>query len=183
VSSESIVQEGYSRNEVAFLLSLSHDEAIEHASQLQSSLGKLSEEGHQSFEPEGSDVPFIARWAEVNRARERIVKHKNDLALLQLRLQDHTEKEISVLLNMNVRTAGRRWRATLLEIMEALGGEKTATIMPLDHIDLCLKCGEQPRTRTTKRTRVWVNEKWRWKRTDRPSSMCAQCLEQQPVAA
>lgn len=183
MSSKGVMQEGYSRNEVAFLLSLTHDEAIEHAVQLQSSLGKLSEEGHQSFEPDGSDVPFIARWAEVNRARERIVKHKNDLALLQLRLQDYKEKEISVILNMNVRTAGRRWRATLLEIMEALGGEKSGTIMPLDHIDLCLKCGEYPRTRTVKRTRVWINEKWRWRKTDRPSSMCAHCLGQDAMAA
>lgn len=176
-------QDGYSRNEVAFLLSLTHEEAIEYASQVQSSLGKLSEEGHQTFEPDGSDVPFIARWAEVNNAREKILKHKKDLDILHLRLQTYSENDIAILANMNVRTIGRRWRATLLEIMDFLGGERDPKEMPMDHIDLCLKCGEYPRGRTVKRTRVWVNEKWRWRETDRPSSMCAHCLGQDRMAS
>lgn len=171
------VQEGYSRNEVAFLLSLTYEQAIEQASQIGSSLGKLTEEGHQSFEPDGSEVPLIARWREVHAAREQVSAQKEYLIVLQLRLEGHTEQDISVLLGLNRRTVGRRWRATLLEILDILGGERAPMLMPLDHIDMCLKCGEHPRARTTKRTRVWINDKWRWRKTDRPSSMCSSCLE------
>src|SRR5207245_2814029 len=97
---------------------------IAQATRIASSLEHLSDEaGHSSLAPEDHDVPLIACWAEVDAAKKRIVAHKEHLALLQLRLQGYTDEEVAGLLGLGRRTVGRRWRATLMEILEALGGE------------------------------------------------------------
>jgi hypothetical protein len=168
---------GYTRNDVAFLLSLSHEEAIEQTFPVGSSLRKLSDEtGAHGFCAEDHEVPLIARWAEVNAAKHRIIASKENIALMQLRLQGYTDEEVAGVLGLGRRTVGRRWRATLQEILEALGGEVEGTALALDHIDLCLRCGERPRGRVMRRARIWVNNSWRWKIVERPSSMCNACL-------
>jgi hypothetical protein len=168
---------GYSRHEIAFLLSLSHEEAIEQTHPVVSSLRKLSDEseGH-GFCAGDRDVPLIARWAEVDRAKRRVAQNKESIALTQLRLQGYTDEEVAGMLGLGRRTVGRRWRATLQEILELLGGETDGVELALDHIDRCLRCGENPRARTTRRTRLWLNKRWRWKTIEVPSSMCRECL-------
>jgi hypothetical protein len=170
---------GYTRNEVAFLLSLSHDEAVEQTFPMGSSLRKLSDEteGH-GFCAEDHDVALIARWAEINQAARRVRLNKESIALTQLRLQGYSDEEVAGMLGLGRRTVGRRWRATLQEILDLLGGEHEGVERALDHIDMCLKCGERPRGRATRRTRLWLNERWRWKVVERPSSMCTVCLEE-----
>lgn len=169
---------GYTRNEVAFLLSLgTHDEALAYATRIVSSLGNLTNETcHPRLGAEDSDVPLIARWAEVHSAKQRIAGEKENLALLQLRLQGYTDEEVGVLLGLGRRTVGRRWKATLQEILDELG-ETEEVMMPLDHIDMCLTCGKRPRARTTSRTRIWTGSRWKVKNVERSSSSCSSCLE------
>lgn len=178
---------GYSRNEVAFLLSLSHEEAVERTFPVGSSLRKLSDESEgYGFCAEDHDVPLIARWAEVDRAKRRIIANKESIALMQLRLQGYTDEEVAGMLGLGRRTVGRRWRATFAEILESLGGEAESIVLALDHIDLCLKCGHNPRGRVVRRTRLWINDAWRWKTVERSSSICTPCLagnSAQPSAA
>jgi hypothetical protein len=166
---------GYTRNEVAFLLSLDHGEAVEHAAGLRDSIGRLGGDESHGHSMDDSEAPFIARWAEVNAAAARIRVNKEHIALTQLRLQGYTDEEVAAKLGLGRRTVGRRWKATLLEILETLGGEAEESVS-LDHIDMCLKCGENPRGRVTKRTRVWTGNGWRRKLVERPSSMCTRCL-------
>lgn len=173
-----VAQAGYQRNEIAFLLSLDRQQALEYASGMRDSIGHLTEErGHSGFSPDDTDVPFIAMWAEVNAAAARIKDAKANLALLHLRLQGYTDEEIATELKLGRVTVGRRWRATLEEILNELGGEAEPIAMALDHIDMCTRCGVNPRTRVRRRARIWTNGRWRWKRVERPSSMCASCLE------
>ena len=177
---------GYSRNDVAFLLSLTHDEAVEQTFPVVSSLSKLSDETQaHGLADEDREVPLIARWAEVDRARRRVHENKANVALTQLRLQGYTDEEVAGMLGLGRRTVGRRWRATLEEILQLLGGEYDDVELALDHIDLCLRCGQEPRTRTTRRTRLWINSRWKWKTIEVPSSMCEACLApaELPIAA
>lgn len=168
---------GYTRPQIAFLLSLSHEEAIEATFPVGSSLRKLSDEtDYHGFCAEDSDVPLIARWTEVDQARKRVSRNKEHIALAQMRLQGYSDEEVAARLGLSRRTVGRRWRATLQEVLELLGGESEGTVFALDHIDLCLRCGEQPRSRTTRRTRRWTSNGWRWKTIEAPSSMCSECL-------
>jgi hypothetical protein len=169
---------GYTRNEVAFLLSLDHQEALEYAAGLRDSIGRLgSDESHDTNAVDDGDAPFIARWSEVNMAAARIRVNKENIALTQLRLQGYTDEEVASRLGLGRRTVGRRWRATLLEILVALGGEAEEEV-PIDHVDRCLQCGQNPRGRTTRRSRVWTSNGWRWKIIERPSSMCGECLRE-----
>src|ERR1700684_2121487 len=95
---------GYSRGEVAFLLSLDHEQALEHASGVKDSVGKLTEErGHTTFSPDENDVPFIAVWQEVHQAKDRLEVHKEHVALLQLRLQGYTDDEVAGMLGLGRR--------------------------------------------------------------------------------
>jgi Homeodomain-like domain len=168
---------GYTRNEIAFLLSLqTHDEALEHAVKLASSLGKLANESSSAgFCPDENDVPFIAMWAEVHAAKNRIVANKEHLAITQLHLQGYSDEEIATAVGVGRVTIWRRRRATLQEILDMLGGE-AEPLMPLDHIDLCLMCGQRPRARVMRRMRRWTGSRWKVKTVERPSSSCEACV-------
>lgn len=168
---------GYTRNEIAFLLSLEdYDAAITYATRIVSSLGKLTnEQSHLASSSEDGEVPLLVRWSEVHAAKGRIEANKEHLALMQLRLQGHSEDEVAELMGIGRRTVGRRMRATMREILEILGTEVESPLK-LDHVDLCLACAENPRGRTTSRTRVWTGVRWKTNTRERRSSLCAGCL-------
>lgn len=177
--SVAIEQAAYTRGEVTYLLSLSHTDAVL-GSTIYAALAGDSD-GRQGQDFGDHDVPLIARWAEVHRARGRIVTEKRDLAMTQLRLQGYTEDEIAEVMQVSRRTVGRSWRATIAEVLAALGGEREVTER-LDHVDLCLGCGERPRTRVMRRVRVLTQNGWRWQVRDSPSSRCRQCLNGRATA-
>lgn len=87
----------------------------------------------------------VAEWWDVHRARERITADKESREITLLRAAGVTEDEIAAALGTNRMRVRRRFRATLNELLVALGAEDQPDRE--SRVALCLICGEHPRVR------------------------------------
>lgn len=168
--------DSYSRGEVIWLLSLTRDQAIEMDSNHRDSCAGLaaSNESGGSISAVAQSVPTIARWADVQRARRDVIREKEGLAILQLRAGGFSEREIAKLSDRDRLALRRRWHATVLEILDRLGGpgqdEGTTS-----RIDSCLKCGEHPRVQLLP-VKARTRGGWKIVSKGRQASVCRTCL-------
>jgi hypothetical protein len=170
-----VAQIGYSLGEVLYLLSLSHEDAIDDDAGQADSCAQFTEDGHApaTAHEEWDPVMTIARWWDVRRARDRVARTKLEQEVVQLRVAGFGEHELAGLLGLSRATARRRFRASVEEILHELGGEVDQT----ERISIpsaCLTCGDRPRARLAPVTR----RHGRGRRTIRPersSSLCEPC--------
>lgn len=165
----------YTRGEVVWLLSLTREQAIDmDATQRDSCAGLADDTDLLGGTGEPSQLPTIARWHDVQRAKREVVRAKEGLASLQLRAHGYSERELAKLFNRDRLALRRRWHASIEEIIERLGGvgfEEPA----LSHIDLCLHCGKQPRAYLGAVT-IKVKGGRRTVQAARYASVCSSCL-------
>jgi DNA-binding transcriptional ArsR family regulator len=166
---------GYTVGEVVFLLGLTEHQALGEDASFRSCLADVTEDGHSSStsHAEFDPVPTYARWSEVQRARARVAQSKLDSAIVGMRAQGFTEREISEQLDVSQPTVHRHFRARLNEIVAELGGvlapeDRTSTV------SACLLCAQRPRTRLAA-VRRRVRGGWKILAPERYSSLCVQC--------
>ena len=121
----------YSRQEVQLLLSIDVDDARKSDQQ----------DAHLGYD----EVPLVVRWHDVREAKRRVVTEKRDQEVVRLRAEGLTEEEVAERLGVDRSTVNRRFRASLDEIIAALGGEQV--IGKISRPERCLRCGERPRAR------------------------------------
>lgn len=176
---------GYTLGEIAWLMSLrfvgEHSDDID-VGTFRDSLAQVTPDGeHASSSSADLDpIPAYARYAEVDRARRRVVRDDvaraaQETLALELRLQGLREGEIAEILSVSTPTAHRRWHALLDAIAAELGGtvefEEAMSVVPA-----CLRCGANARARIPART--WRSASGRRMQVDeRQSSLCEACLE------
>lgn len=169
----------YSRGEVAFLLSLTRDDAIDEDASQADSLSRCTPDGpgsttsHEEWDP----VFTIARWNEVHAAKACIVKTKVELAVLELRVGGHTEQELADHLGIHRLAGRRRFGASLDELLELLGGEALPDDSPAAAEDACLSCALGPRVRLRAKRRR-VRGGWKVIRPERQAAVCRDCLRE-----
>jgi hypothetical protein len=109
---------GYTRSEVAWLLGLDREEAIDFDAVPRDSL-RQSEE---SLAGNAEETLFaIARWHDVHAARRAITRDNVIREVMKLRANHFTEHEIAVMVGLNRSTVRRRYIATLDQLLEHLG--------------------------------------------------------------
>lgn len=168
-------QSGYSLGEVLHLLSLSHEDAIDDDATQPDSCAHFSEDGHSAATAHEQFDPIftIARWWDVRRARDRVVRTKLEQEVVQLRVAGFGEHELAGLLGLSRATARRRFRASIDEILHELGGEPDQA----ERVSIpsaCLRCASRPRARLAPVTRRHGRGR-RTLRPERPSSLCEPC--------
>lgn len=165
----------YTRGEVIWLLSLSRDDAVDLDATPPDSCSHLRGSGDAAA-PETDDdrLPVVARWLDVQRARGAILADKRSVASLQLYASGFSDREVANMLGQDRMAVRRKWRATVDEILEFLGG----VVEPdpaLSHLDLCLRCGQNVRVRLGA-VKVRVRGGWRIDQPERQASVCRACL-------
>jgi hypothetical protein len=170
----------YTVAEVAFLLALSHEDAIDISVAWSDSLAKCTHDGPAApTTSEDWDPPMlIARWHDVQAAKRRAQIGKLRLEILRLRVAGYTELEVAQLVGLGKKTAARRFRASLDEILEELGGVATNVDAPTSSVPACMSCATRPRTRRTRMVVRLRGTRYRRVLEEGQSSLCAPCLEQ-----
>jgi hypothetical protein len=165
----------YTRGEVLFLLSLTHEQAIDLDAFPRDSCAGLSDDDISSGGG-GDDEPLyvIARWTDVQRVKRLVVREKESLAVLQLRTSGFSESEIARLSGRDRLAVRRRWHATVDEILERLGGAREDDSV-VSIVSACLKCGLHPRVRLAAVKRR-VRGGWKVIQDERQASVCAGCI-------
>jgi hypothetical protein len=166
----------YRRSEVVFLLSLTREQAIDLDAVPRDSCTDLrgTTDAVTESAADTDRLPVIARWLDVQRARQSVIADKEAVAILQLRAGGFSERELVRLTGNERLSLRRRWHATIDEILEKLGGEAeepTAT----SRIAMCLKCGKRPRVRLSE-VKTRIKGGWRIDAPGRHASVCAECL-------
>lgn len=163
----------YSRAEVVWLLSIDDPDDVRALDEgLVDSLAPLTA-GSGASSADGAGVPVIARWHDVRRARERVCAAKLDREIVERRVAGEGEREVAAEVGVSQPTVHRRFRATIDEILEELGGEAEAAAVSLPSV--CLSCGGQPVARQPAKRRR-VNGRMTVVRPERTSSLCATCV-------
>lgn len=168
----------YTRHEVIYLLSLTREDAIDASCGQRDSLAGLAslDSGlHAQRSAEDAPVMLIARWGEVRRARDEIVRAKEGAMIIQLRAAGFPEVEIAKLMGHARLTVRRRQRATVDEILDRLGGPPPDPPPVLANPDLCVKCAQHPRVRL-EAVRVRIRGGWRTVEPARQAAVCVECL-------
>lgn len=166
-------QAHYSPGEIAWLLSLTYEEAVSADASPVSSTGQLSGDG-TSGSADGPQVPVIARWNDVRRARQ-IVREKRDQEILELRVAGETEQEVAAKVGLSQQTVSRRFRASLRDILDELGGPASPEEVE-SRLSLCLECGDRPRARARARYRRVRGKGLVEIAEERQLALCEQCL-------
>lgn len=68
-------------------------------------------------------LPLVARWWDVKRAMDSLVLEKRTREVMALRTQGYAEQDIARITGLDRSMVRRRFEATMLELMAALGGE------------------------------------------------------------
>ena len=170
----------YTRGEVLFLLSLSHDQALELDATPADSCSQLTgkdEPGKGKSKSKSAEVslPVVVRWADVQRAKRQLVAHKEGLALVQLRAAGYSESELARLTGRDRLAVRRKWRVTVDEIIDQLGGPEPADTGVTSRVSACIRCGEKPRVRLGAVKRR-VRGGWKVVQEERQASVCEDCL-------
>ena len=176
---------GYTFGEITWLLSLTHAEAVDiAASPRDSCCDVVPSDDPSAIRPVGDadSVSLIARWADVQRARQAVHADREAVFIVSLYGKGFPEAEIAKRAGVDRSTLRRRWRATATEILAHLGREPDKVVT--SHVSLCLHCGQRPRARVPAirhripgRGRVVT-------RPERQASVCTFCLrpDLHPVA-
>jgi hypothetical protein len=168
----------YTPGEVAYLLGMTHREALEEDGPRAATFG--ADGGGDAGEQR---VPTYARWCEVRAAQRRVRGRKLDAAAAeraaleaQLRAQGYSESEVAELADASSSSVGRRFKATLTEILDELGvvDDDAGETPALSRIALCLLCGQRPRARAAA-VRRRVRGGWRTVVAERELGVCARC--------
>ena len=167
--------DAYTAGEVVWLLGLSREE-VELEDQPGSTLGQPDGGGEH-----GHRIPTLARWAEVRRARDAVIRRRRaaeavarGMAVLELVARGYTQQEAAAIAGVSQPTVSRRVRASLRDILAELGGElglEDAT----SHIELCLSCGLRPRVRVPAVKRHVRGVGMVELRPERPIGLCRSC--------
>jgi hypothetical protein len=163
--------DGYSVGEITWLLALNYEDVLEEDFPA-TSLSQPDSNGSGDT----TRVPTLARWAEVRAAAARVIKHKRDLEGAELVARGYTQAEVAGLLGASQQTVSRRFRATVAEILEELGGPVQAPADATSGPAACLLCGVRPRARAaavTRRVRGGVQVL----RAERELGVCAACAD------
>lgn len=125
----------YTRSEVLWLRQMDRSAATFHDAYPPSALSNA--EGGLASSAEET-LPAIARWWDVRLAFERVTVDKRDKAIVELRLAGFTEEEVARAMGTSQPTVNRRFRATLLEVMEELG--EAYPDEPKSYAPVCWRC-------------------------------------------
>jgi hypothetical protein len=131
----------YTAGEVAWLLSLTRTDAIEHDAP-SSHLGQPDGAGEG-----GHRIPTLARWAEVHGVKRRVVCRRRDALAAELVARGYTQPEVAELLDSSQPTIHRRFKASVRDILAELGGEADDVADAPARPSMCLRCGVRPRAR------------------------------------
>lgn len=171
----------YTRGRVAFLLSLSHQDAVDEDACQPDSLARCTHDGpgsattHEEWDP----LFAIAEWNDVHRAKDRVIargRQAEAQLALDLELAGHTAREIGELLKASHVTVWRQARGLLDLILAELGGEAQAGGPSVSQPEACLKCGLHPRVRLRARYRYVRGRGKVEARPERPSALCEECM-------
>jgi hypothetical protein len=164
----------YSRGEVAWLLSISHREAIELDASQPDSCSRLSADdtGHSC----STDEPMLAvlRWHDVHAARRTIAESKVQALVLRLRRAGYTERQVVDVFKTPKTTMRRRWDATITEIVRLLGETEDQEHNPT--VNACLICGKAARVRLAAEYRLLLKGRRKESKPERASMVCGNCL-------
>ena len=121
-----MIDDDYSAGEVAFLLSLSRDDAEDMSVSWADSVGSASADSlPSSTSHEWDPVLLIARWCEVDAARRRVMGSRAEARILHMRLvEEQTEREIAAATGLSQPTVHRRWRSMVDEVVDELHGRR-----------------------------------------------------------
>jgi hypothetical protein len=161
----------YSRGEVLWLLSLSHDDAIEYDAVPHDSCASLAgDRAGNSADDNG--LPVIVRWNDVRRARQQVRERKGFEQVMRLRAAGFTEVEVARICGVGRLNVHRSLRIGLQELVMELGVREQPDALPVTPTCLQNGCGE-PRVylRPIKRR---VKGGWR---TTKPGRYAAVCVE------
>lgn len=185
--------DGYTRNEVAWLLGLTREEAILEDASQPDSLAHLTDldardvrgDGLQEWDP----VMTVARWSDVHTARTRVLAGRlladgleprevhEELVIVTLTTWGVTGPEVAALVGLDRFTARRRFTGLLRYILDELGGEHEHDVPMLARgADACLRCGANPRIRSQQKVRRLVDGQRRRITIERQTSLCSPCL-------
>jgi hypothetical protein len=168
-----IVRDGYTEGEVVWLLALSYRDALEE----DFPGGSLSQADSGGAGDGGGRVPTLVRWAEVRTAAARIARRKQDVEAAELLARGYTTLEVAVLQRASRQTINRRFRATIAEIVDELGGPPTPAADTTSRIALCLICGARPRARSARVTRRLPGGVVQVLQSERELGVCAECAD------
>lgn len=188
--------DGYTRGEVAWLLSLTREEAVQQDACQSDSLAHLADEDASDSHTathEWDPVMTIARWNDVHRARQRAIARlmlddglppatvHEELVIVTLRSWGLTEREVADLVGVDRFAARRQFGGMLARVLDELGGEKIADeqMLARGH-DACMKCGVGPRLRSATKARRTVEGRRTTVVIERQTSLCAVCLVTAP---
>jgi transcriptional regulator len=164
---------GYTIGEILWLLSLTREQAVDLDATPADSLAATSETHAADARTIDGSIPVIARWHDVQQAKARLNATKQELKMVELRAQGQTDKQVAETLGTSRQTVNRKWRATVQEILDELGGEYHESA--LSHIDLCLNCGKHPRAYLKAVTRK-ANHKTITTSPARSAAYCTNCI-------
>ena len=167
--------DAYTAGEVVWLLGLTREEVV--LEDLPGSvLGQLDGGG----ESDGHRIPTLARWAEVHRARDRVIRRRaiveaasREFEALRLVARGYTQQEAAAIAKTSQPTVSRRARAALREVLAELGGELVEDRGDLR--SLCLSCGTRPRARVPAVKRARPGMEALVVRPERPIGLCTEC--------
>jgi hypothetical protein len=142
--------DGYTVGELVWLLALRYKDALEE--DLPGSSLMRADGGGGRWGGDPTRIPTLARWSEVHAAKERVVRRRRDAIAAELLAQGYVQAEVASLLETSQQTVSRRFRATLREILDELGGPRSSEDAS-SRVPLCLICGRRPRARAAAVTR------------------------------
>lgn len=133
---------GYTRSEVAWLLGLDREEAIDFDAVPRDSLRQAEE----SLAGNAEETLFaIARWHDVHAARRAITRDNVIREVMKLRANHFTEHEIAVMVGLTRSTVRRRYIATLDQLLAHLGEQVDPP--RFSTVPTCIACGKAVRAR------------------------------------
>jgi hypothetical protein len=137
----------YTRSEVIWLLGMARQHAIDADASAPSFLGNVSAEGPQPGGAGEDQLPVIARWHDVQRAKRRVlarlsVAGARQELIIRLRATGYSEEVAARIVSVS-RSSARRGQASMIDaVLAELGGE--APERRGQRAPMCAKCHTRP---------------------------------------
>lgn len=165
------VRVGYTRNEIVWLRSLSHEEAQALDEHVVSSVYDPTVSASADDPP----LPVIVRWHEVRVAASRALVEKRDREIFAMRCEGISEKFVADHVGLDRSSVNRRFKAAIERVQDALGGEPAIRKPALSTPPACIRCAARPRARA-QAVRPDSKGFWRIVEPERELAVCALCL-------
>ncbi|HVW16718.1 MAG TPA: hypothetical protein VHB30_00585 [Solirubrobacteraceae bacterium] len=173
----------YTRGEVAYLLSLSLEDARVEDEGVRSFLGNLTSGGPSTSASDGSGrLPTVARWHDVHGALARVKARRSGAVrasaavAVGLAVRGVSERAIAAAIGVSQSSAHRYIRRTLDEVLDELGGEAQPPRGFDQDSPACLKCGVHARAILKPVERHVYGVGKRVVRRARQSGLCVACM-------